>query len=192
MTADRPLPAAQPGLRAIARTAGPRLIPTHHDRRSDQDHPDQRTAPNRIRSLDRRRSHRSRRLAAGVADDAAERHRRAAGHHRSRDGRPLRRLHRQRRHRRQLADHPRRHRLHQLAVHRDGRARGALCRRQRARQGQPRRLSGVPDGGRPVGAPGRGRLLRRAGAARPGQRRARGAAPRRCRSCARCSWASSA
>ena len=42
-----------------------------------------------IRSLDRRRSHRSCRLAAGVADDAAERDRRAAGHHRSRDGRPF-------------------------------------------------------------------------------------------------------
>ena len=38
----------------------------------------------------------------------------------------------------------------------------------------------------------RRRLRRRAGAARSGERRARGAAPRRCRSCARCSSASSA
>ena len=68
---------------------------------------------------------------------------------------PLRRLHRQRRHRRELADHPRRHRLHQLAVHRDGRARGALRGRGRAREGQPRRLPGVSDGDRAGGAAGR-------------------------------------
>ena len=93
-----------------------------------------------------------------MADGAAERDRRPAGHHRSRDGRALRRLHRQRRHRRQLADLPRRHRLHRVALHRHGRARGALRRRERAGEGQSHRLPGVPDGARP--------LARRAGAAR--------------------------
>jgi len=44
-------------------------------------------------------------------DDAAECHRGPPGHHRSRDGRPLRRLHPRTRPSRQLADLPRRHRL---------------------------------------------------------------------------------
>ena len=74
---------------------------------------------------------------------------------------PLRRLHRQRRHRRQLADLPRRHRLHRVAVHRHGRARRALRRRERAGQGQSHRLPGVPDRGRArARRPGAARLLR--------------------------------
>ena len=98
-----------------------------------------------VRSLDRRGPDRARRVAPGVAHRAAEHDRRPAGHRRSRDGRALRRLHRQRGDRRRLADLPRRRRLHQVAVHRHGRAGGALCRRERLGEGQPRRLPGVPD-----------------------------------------------
>src|SRR5262249_22632395 len=50
---------------------------------------------------------------------------------------------------RRLADLPRRRRVHLVAVHGDGRARRALRRREPARQGEPRRLPGFPDGGDP-------------------------------------------
>ena len=53
------------------------------------------------------------------------------------------------------------------------RAGGALRRRQPARQGQPRRLPGVPDRVRTVDHPGGGRVLRGAVAARARERRAR-------------------
>ncbi len=75
-----------------------------------------------------------------------------AGRDRSRPGRPAARLHRQRRHRRELADLPRRHRLHGVAVHRTGGARGALCRRRRFGSGQSRRAAGVSDRDRDVRA----------------------------------------
>ena len=126
----------------------------------------------KIRPIHRRGPDRPGRLEAGVADDAAERDRGSAGDHRSRDGRSFRRLHGQCGHRRQLADHPRRHRLHQLALHRHGRAGGAVRRSQRAGQGQPGRLPGVPDRVRPVDHPGRGRVLRGAISARSCQCRA--------------------
>ncbi len=127
------------------------------------------------RSFPRRRTDCASRLEDGVADGAAERDRRTAGHHRSRHGGALRRLHRQRSHRRQLADFPRRHRLHRLALHRHGRARRALRRGERARQGQPDRLSGVPDGPRPLARrPGPARLRPVADAAGSGERDARG------------------
>ena len=71
-----------------------------------------------------------RRVAPRVAGDAAERDRRRAGHRRSRDGRAGGGVHRQRGHRGQLADLPDRHRLHQLAVHRHGRAGGEARRRR--------------------------------------------------------------
>ncbi len=123
-------------------------------------------------------------METGVAHDAAERHCRSAGHHRPRDGRPLRRLHRQRRHRCQLADHPRRHRLHQLGVYRHGCAGGTVCRRQRRGEGQPDGLPGVSDGRRLFGAARRHRLLRLADAAdvgecRPGGPRRSAAVPAR-------------
>ena len=97
----------------------------------------------------------------------------AAGHGRSRDGRAHRRLHRQRRHRRELADLPDRHRLHQLALYRDGRARVAPRRRRRRRHGEPRRLPGVPHLDLPVArCPRADRLRRGAVAARGGEGRA--------------------
>ena len=61
----------------------------------------------------------------------------------------------QRRHRRQLADLPRRHRLHGVAVHRAGGAGGALRRRRRCRQGQPHRAAGAADRDRDVRGDGR-------------------------------------
>ena len=78
-----------------------------------------------------------------MAERSAERHRRAAGDHRPRDGRPLRRVHRQCGDRRELADLPCRHCLHSVALHGDGRARLALRRGERSPQGQQDRLPGV-------------------------------------------------
>ena len=59
---------------------------------------------------------------------------------------------RQRGDRRELADLPRRHRLHHVAVHRHERARRALRRRGRRGQGRPHRLPGVPHGDRHLAA----------------------------------------
>ena len=42
--------------------------------------------------------------------------------------------------------------VHLVAVHRDERARRAVCRRRRRGKGRPRRLSGVPHGGRDLAA----------------------------------------
>ena len=57
-------------------------------------------------------------LEARLADDAAERGGRPAGDRRPRAGRAFRGLHGERRDRRQLADHPRRHHVHRVALHR--------------------------------------------------------------------------
>ena len=169
----RSSPPSASALRAAAPVVDRFLI--RHDARRPL-RPSRRSRPPQARSLHRRRSDRRRGVEDRVADGAAERHRRAAGHHRPRDGRPLRRLHRQRRHRRQLADLPRRHRLHQLAVHRHGRAGLALCRRERSRQSQPHRLPGIPHRARPGARhPGADRLRALALAARDGERDARGA-----------------
>ena len=87
----------------------------------------------------------------------------------------------QRGHRRQLADLPGGHRLHQLALHGHGRARGALRGRRRTRQGEPRRLPGLPRRARSRGRrSGAARLLPLAVPARPGERRAGSAGARPC------------
>ena len=83
-----------------------------------------------VRSFARRRSHQPCGLEARVAHDGAEPRGGHAGRHRSRPRRPADRIHRQRRHRRQLADLPRRHRLHGVALHRAGGAGRPLCRRR--------------------------------------------------------------
>ena len=97
-----------------------------------------------FRSLSRRGAHRPRGVEARLADGVAECHRRPAGNHRSRDGRPLRRVHGQRRDRRELADLPGGDCLHQFAVHRHGGAGGALHRRESARQGESDGVPSVP------------------------------------------------
>ena len=105
-------------------------------------------AESTVRPVDRRRTAVGGGVEDRLADDARQHHRRAAGHRRPRDGRPHRRLHRQRRDRRVVADLHHRHRVHHVAVHRDERARRALCRRRRRREGRSHRLSGVSDGDR--------------------------------------------
>ena len=127
-----------------------------------------------IRSLARRRPHQPRRLEARVADDGSELRRRDAGCRRPCAGRPAARLHRERGDRHQLADLPRRHRLHGLALHRAGDPRVALRRRGRLRPRQQDRPAGVSHGDRHVPRHGADRLLRRADAARSRQRRTRG------------------
>ncbi len=108
-----------------------------------------------------------------MADDGAELRRRDAGCDRSHSGRPAARLYRQRRHRHQLADLPRRHRLHGLAVYRPGDSRVAVCRRGRFGPRQQDRAAGVSDGDRDVRRDGEHRLLRVAAVARSRQCRAR-------------------
>ncbi len=93
------------------------------------------------------------RLEDRLAHDAHERHRRAAGHGRSRHGRPPRRLHR----RTPRSASPGRSFIIviifiSLALHRHERPRRALRRRGRGRQGRPHRLSGVPDRDRDLAA----------------------------------------
>lgn len=111
-----------------------------------------------------------------MAHDAAECHRGDAGPRRPRHGRALCRLHRQCGHRRLVADLPGGAGLHRVALHRDGRAGGALCRAQPAAGVEPGRLSGVPDRRDPVhGCSRAARVFPRAVAPGPGQRGARGA-----------------
>ena len=89
-------------------------------------------------------------------------------------GRPSRRLQRECRDRRGVADLHRCHCLHHFAVHRHERAGGPLCRRRRGRQGQPHGLSGVSHSGRHLAADnGAARVFPVAIVARSGQRRTR-------------------
>ena len=109
-------------------------------------------------------------MAAGLADDAAERHRGSAGHRGSRDGGPLRRFPRQCGNRRELADLHRRDRIHHFVVHRHERAGVTLCRRRRRGKGGPHGLPGLPHRARHIAFHhGAGGLLRVAVPARPGE-----------------------
>jgi len=72
-----------------------------------------------VRPLHHRWPARAGGLEAGLAHRGHQRDRRAAGRDRPRDGRQLRRVHRQRRDRRELANLPDRDRVHLVALQRD-------------------------------------------------------------------------
>ena len=173
--------AARAGLRAEPAEAGHYRFNGHSSRTTS------------LRPFDRRRPAPAGGLEDRVADDAHQRRRRPSGDHRSRARRAPRGIYGQRRHRRQLADHPRRHRLHLVAVLGHERARFALRRRRRSRQGRSHGVPGVSHRDVPVvRRDGPARLPCLAVAARLRERRAGRRRPRRCRSSASCSSSSAA